>query len=430
VAAGESIDEALNMNFPKIYRRFAAAAIGILIVGLIPASALAVQTEVLDVQISGGGSAVAGATLDVTVTAYDPAGDLVTPDPLYTGTIHFTSTDSQAVLPEDCTFSGTGVCFSHDVLAFGTAAPAQSVTVTDLANSDNTGTSSGVAVLHAALNHFTAITPAADTIAAHANEVYTVTGVDSFANTWDATSTTDFAIDGDGSCVANSCSSDTAGGYTVTASDQTTPSITISTGLTVTAASMNKLVITGPTTATAGVSGLYTVTAEDAYGNPILDYAGSITITSGDSTMSSVVNTALANGVEKFDVTLNTAGLQTVGATDGVHTASPSVSVTVGSSSLNKLVITGPTTATAGVSGLYTVTAEDQFGNPITSYAGTIAITSGDSTMSSVIHTALANGVEKFDVTLDTAGSQTVGAFDGALTAPAVTVSVTHAVMN
>ena len=51
----------------------------------------------------------AGAAHSVTVTAYDPYGNVATG---YTGTVHFTSTDAQAVLPANYTFT-VGDAGSH-----------------------------------------------------------------------------------------------------------------------------------------------------------------------------------------------------------------------------------------------------------------------------------------------------------------------------
>src|SRR5262249_18256870 len=47
-------------------------------------------------------STTAGVARSVTVSAFDLAGN---PDPAYTGTVHFTSSDYQADLPADYTFT-------------------------------------------------------------------------------------------------------------------------------------------------------------------------------------------------------------------------------------------------------------------------------------------------------------------------------------
>jgi hypothetical protein len=80
---------------------------------------------------------VAGAAHSVTVTALDADGNVATG---YTGTIHFTSSDAQAVLPGDYTFSA-GDAGSHKFTGALTlkTAGARSVTVTDIAHSSIKG---------------------------------------------------------------------------------------------------------------------------------------------------------------------------------------------------------------------------------------------------------------------------------------------------
>jgi hypothetical protein len=81
-----------------------------------------------------------------TVTAYDTYGNVATN---YAGTVHFTSSDGQALLPDDYTFSewdyGTGYFYAA-LQTVGT----QSLTVTDLANPSLTATQSGIRVLPSA----------------------------------------------------------------------------------------------------------------------------------------------------------------------------------------------------------------------------------------------------------------------------------------
>ena len=51
--------------------------------------------------VASTGSTTAGSPMSVTVTARDQFGNAVTG---YTGTVHFTSTDAQSVLPANYTF--------------------------------------------------------------------------------------------------------------------------------------------------------------------------------------------------------------------------------------------------------------------------------------------------------------------------------------
>jgi len=95
---------------------------------------------------SPGTAGVAGA---FTVTARDNAGKTMTG---YTGTVHFTSSDPQAVLPADYTFTSTdqGVhTFSATLKTAGT----QSIAVTDKNTPTFTGAQSGITVNAAAASH-------------------------------------------------------------------------------------------------------------------------------------------------------------------------------------------------------------------------------------------------------------------------------------
>src|SRR5262249_26098546 len=79
----------------------------------------------------------------VSVSVVDAYGNRVTN---YTGTVRFTSSDGQAILPDDYTFSesDSGTAYFDTVLqTVGT----QSITVTDLAKSSLTATQSGIQVL-------------------------------------------------------------------------------------------------------------------------------------------------------------------------------------------------------------------------------------------------------------------------------------------
>jgi hypothetical protein len=80
-----------------------------------------------------------GTSGNFTVTARDAYGNTATG---YTGTVHFTSSDSQASLPADSTLTnGTGT-FTATLNTTGS----QSITATDTVNSGITGTQSGISV--------------------------------------------------------------------------------------------------------------------------------------------------------------------------------------------------------------------------------------------------------------------------------------------
>jgi len=96
------------------------------------------------VAVTAPGTAISGSPFSITVTALDQLGDTATG---YTGTVHFTSTDSAATLPADYTFTG-GDAGTHTftlTITLNTAG-AQTITATDPGTSSITGTSGAVAV--------------------------------------------------------------------------------------------------------------------------------------------------------------------------------------------------------------------------------------------------------------------------------------------
>ena len=221
----------------------------------------------------------------------------------------------------------------------------------------------------------------------------------------------------------------------------TAPSVTVSPG----AASI--LVLSGTQTATAGTAISVTVRAQDAPGNTATGYRGTIHFSSSDvhaTLPGDYTYKAGDNGSHTFSVTLNTAGLRAVTATD---VATPSITgtlpgISVGAASASALQFTGPSSPTgAGVADLFTVTAVDSFGNTATGYLGTVHFTSTDpqaSLPSSYPFSSTDAGAHQFSVTFRTLGSRTVTVTDNAkkpltATTPGVTVTpgpATHFVVT
>lgn len=92
--------------------------------------------------VTAGTSQTAGTAFDVTLTARDQAGNTT---PAYTGTVRFSSSDSQASLPPDYTFQAgdLGVHSANVTINIGGT---QSVTVTDISSSSITGSQTDIAV--------------------------------------------------------------------------------------------------------------------------------------------------------------------------------------------------------------------------------------------------------------------------------------------
>jgi hypothetical protein len=107
----------------------------------------------------------------------------------------------------------------------------------------------------------------------------------------------------------------------------------------------SQLVLTDlPSMTTEGVSLPFTVKAEDSAGNVTPQYAGTVHFASSDAQAVFPVNdVTLTNGVGAFSVTLNTAGTQSITATDAANSLQVSVTITI-----NPVLSITPVTAPAG----------------------------------------------------------------------------------
>jgi hypothetical protein len=164
--------------------------------------------------------------------------------------------------------------------------------------------------------------------------------------------------------------------------------------------------------------------AEDQFGN--VDsfgpnaFNGTVTLTSSDSRAILPSPAALSNGTGSFAVTLKTAGPQSITATSGGLTGSQS-GITVNPAAATQLVVSGfPSPVVAGTQAAVTVTAEDPYGN-VDSFGpnvfnDTVTLTSSDNQATLPSPAALSNGSGSFNVTLKTAGAQSITATSGSLT--------------
>jgi hypothetical protein len=138
------------------------------------------QAVVDHFQITVSASATAGTAVSVTITALDANGQPVTG---YTGTVHFTSTDPSAMLPDDYTFTaadaGTHV-FTAGATFF--TAGNQTISATDTADATITGSAS-LTVNPAAADHLVFLQQPSDTAAGQTiSPGVVVAVVDAFGN--------------------------------------------------------------------------------------------------------------------------------------------------------------------------------------------------------------------------------------------------------
>ena len=272
--------------------------------------------------VAAPATATAGTAVNFTVTAEDQFDNLIAG---YAGTIHFTSTDGAATLPANSTLANGVGTFSATFKTAGS----QAINATDTVTSSITGVSSGIVVSAAAATHFTVSAPASAVSGTAFN--FTLTALDQFNNT--ATSYTGIvhftSPDGVATLPANSTLTNgigvfsatlrTAGSQTLAATDTVTTTITgTSANIIVSAGPTAHFAVSAPASAVLGIPISFTVTAMDAANNVTPGYAGTVHFTSSDGAATLPADSTLASGAGAFSATLNTAGSQTIRATDTV----------------------------------------------------------------------------------------------------------------
>jgi hypothetical protein len=371
----------------------------------------------------------AGTSFNLSVTALDPYGNVATG---YAGTVHFTSTDDQAVLPADYTFTAADAGV-HAVSATLKTAGTQSLTATDTSASSVRGSEGGIAVKAAAASQLRISAPVNAT--AGASSYVTVTALDPYGNvaptytgkvnfsssdlqaTLPATFTFKAANAGTRTF---SATLRTAGSQTISVKDTSNSSLSAtSAGVNVKAASVASFTVVGAATSTAGQAMSVSVTARDTYGNVVTGYRGTVHLASSDGHAVLPANYTFKstdNGVHTFTVTLKTAGTQTVTLSDtSKTTVKGSSSVIVSAAAAGQVVVLAPTSVTHGVAFSFTVEVLDAYGNLATGYTGTLTFGSSDAAAAlpaNYTFTAADGGQHTFSTTLNTVGTQSLTATD------------------
>jgi hypothetical protein len=392
--------------------------------------------------------ATAGVSGTVTVTAYDAYGNVATG---YTGTVQFTSSDGQAVLPADSTLSsGTGT-FSVTLVTVGS----QSINVTDTVNSSINGSLAVTVDPNVATQ--LVVTSSSGVQTAGVPFTILVRAVDAYGNTATSylgtvvftTSDVGFGVNlptsytftaeaaGEASFSAVLV---TAGSQSINVTDTVNSSINGSLAVTVVANVATHLVVTSSGgTETAGVPFTILVRAVNAYGGTATSYVGTVDFTTSDSGVhvylpTPYTFTAENAGEASFSAVLVTVGSQSINVTDTVNSSiNGSLAVTVVANVATHLVVTSSGgTETAGVPFTILVRAVNAYGGTATSYVGTVVFTTSDlgfgvNLPSPYTFTAEDAGEASFSVTLVTASSDaSITVFDGTLTASDTGITVVH----
>jgi hypothetical protein len=389
-----------------------------------------------------------GYSFPVAVTALDAYNNIATN---YLGKVHFTSTDPAAQLPADYTFTFGDAGRHTFTVTLNTSGnqntPAyQTITVKNTSGTSALGSTTVLVGNYIPGLHFT-LGPSTTTPTAGAPFSLTVTAWDQYNHvaTLYVGTITFSASDGGAGVVLpadytftsadagvhtfNGLTLVTAGNrwltirdtaYTTGAAGGGTGAFASSTMVTVVPAAASSFQVTGFTPAlTAGTGGTFTVTARDPYGNVATGYGGTVHFTSSDPQADLPADATLTNGTGSFSATLKTAGSQSLTATDtadGTLTGSQT-GIAVSPAAASTLVLSGPSTVTAGVAFSFTVTAFDAYGNVATGFAGTVHFASSDAAVGlpdAYTFTAADAGVHTFTTTFWSLDSQTLTALDDA----------------
>lgn len=356
----------------------------------------------------------AGHVSTFTVTALGGSGSVMTE---CNGTVHFTSSDPQAILPGDYTFRGDdyGVhTFSAALKTEGT----QSLTATQ---GTATGTQADITVNPPTAGSLTVSFPS-PIIAGQAGAL-TITALDTLGNVMTSgysgtihISSNDplavlpadytFAAADNGTHTFSATLKTAGGGYrTIYVNDATTGIGGVVPSITVNAPAASTMSVAGfPSTTTAGVAGNVTVTLKDPYGNIAGGYRGTVHFTSSDGKASLPANytfTAADAGMHTFSATLKTAGTQSITAKDTATGSLTSTdgSITVNAARASQFILSAPARVTAGAAFSLTVTIKDAYGNVVNGYTGTVHFTSTDKTATlpaNYTFTAADKGVHAF----------------------------------
>jgi ELWxxDGT repeat protein len=294
------------------------------------------QTQATSLKVSGFPATVtAGAAGTFTVTVKNADGTTNTD---YRDTVHFTSSDPQAVLPADYTFTEAdqGV---HTFSATLKTAGSQSMTVSPTVVPGGAGTQAGITVTPAAASRFT-IAGFPSPATAGAAGSFTVTATDAYGNRVTGyrgtvrftSSDAQAVLPGSYTFTAADAGTHTftatlkkAGYQSLTATDIANAGITGTQSVTVNPAAASRLVLIAPASVNAGAQFSLTVKVVDAYGNVVTGYRGTLSFSTSDvpaGLPKKYSFTAADQGVHTFTgLVLKKRGKQTITVTDTLNSS-------------------------------------------------------------------------------------------------------------
>ena len=360
----------------------------------------------------------------IAVTALDAFNNVATS---YAGTVRFASTDVQAGLPANYTFTAADAGAHSFAVTLRTSAT-QTVSATDTLSAAANGNSLGIAVTPGAAVGLSLSGGGGFVGSPHIAAVYAVDGFGNIATTYNGTAhltTSDplATLPPDGA-IANgvgffTITPKTLGNQTITATDAIT-GFTVAETVLVTPGQGVGFTITPVVNAVAGTVQSMKVTVYDAFGNVSTVYRGSMLLSSSDPTVGGLYAfTAADAGVHTFAVALTRAGTQSITVADAAQQAmsSSQSGIVVTPAAAVSISVTPLASSTAGVAQNVTIAARDAYGNVATGYRGTLAFSSSDTQvamLSAYTFTAADAGSHTLGVTFKSSRGQTFTATDTA----------------
>jgi hypothetical protein len=231
---------------------------------------------------------------------------------------------------------------------------------------------------------------------------------------------------------------DVANSVTLTASVMTNQPVWVTSNkFTVTPGPAASLIVSAPSSVTAGTPFTVTITAKDAYGNTATGYNGWASLSASDVTLNQLLPSVTLNrGIGSASVKIDKIDTFTLTATDSkknkLKGISSSITVNAGPVAFFDVIAQlQNNTVAVGTQFTVTITAEDANYNTVTSYNGSVSLTCSDGqptgstvytsgssagTQDTTAYAYLSGGTGTATVLLETADSVTLSASDGSLT--------------
>ncbi len=375
----------------------------------------------------------AGAQGNITVTAYDIYNNIAT---AYTGTVHVTSADANALKPSDFTFAAQAAGTAQLPVTLFTVGN-QNIKITDISSATLTSTQPNILVNSGATTHYAVSGYPSPATAGQQGNV-TFVALDNYNNvvagytgTLHITSTDvaallpyDFAFrSSDAGILTMPVTLATSGNQAIVGTDYDAPGITGMQNMIVMNANIaTHISLSGfATTAVSGGQGNVTVTMRDAYGNVSKSFTGAVNFTSDDTLATYPASTTFAGadlGVRTISLTFASNGNHVLDANSAV---TPSIAgqlpvVVVSPNSVTHFIAQNyPSSVIAGQQANITILAVDNFNNVVQSYTGTVQLRSTDANAGLPNNYTFApadKGNVSFPVTLATVGTRAISAND------------------